>query len=106
MTPNDCNNFAWAIRMARTINAGGNLIPDLVAYREEIEARKDKEALESRMDMLSAVMVSVDKWFDEGDLRLKQDECNRAADAREIALKAIEHVAAERGARRWRGWMP
>lgn len=38
--------------------------------------------------ILQAVMYSVDKWFDEIDE--SKDEVNRAADAREIALRAIE----------------
>lgn len=37
---------------------------------------------------LQGVMYSVDKWFDEVDE--SKDEVNRAVDAREIALKAIE----------------
>lgn len=50
-----------------------------------------------RMDELDAVMVSVDKWFDDGDPRLKNNPATRAADAREIALRAIEaqHPAGE-----------
>jgi len=49
-----------------------------------------------RADELDAVMLSVDKWFDEGDPRLKNNPATRAADAREIALKAIERVRAEK----------
>ena len=49
------------------------------------------------MDELDAVMHSVDKWFDEGDPRLKNNPATRAADAREIALKAIEARAPEQG---------
>ena len=47
-------------------------------------------AEEFRMDVLDAVMYSVDKWFDKGDPRLKKNPETRAADAREIALRAIE----------------
>jgi len=51
-----------------------------------------------RMDELTAVMYSVDKWFDgPDDPRLKQNPATRAADAREIALRAIESVAMTRG---------
>lgn len=46
-----------------------------------------------RMDELDAVMHSVDKWFDEGDPRLRNNPATRAADAREIALQAIERSA-------------
>ena len=53
------------------------------------EAREES-VNDFRADELDAVMVSVDKWFDEGDPRLRQDPANRSADAREIALKAIE----------------
>ena len=42
------------------------------------------------MDELDAVMMSIDKWFDEGDERLKDNPATRAAHAREIALQAIE----------------
>jgi hypothetical protein len=41
-----------------------------------------------RMDELDAVMHSVDKWLDGPALR--NNPATRAADAREIALKAIE----------------
>jgi hypothetical protein len=44
---------------------------------------------------LDAVMHSVDKWFDEGDSRLKDDPSNRSAAAREIALQAIEKAEAK-----------
>lgn len=45
-----------------------------------------------RMDELDAVMTSVDKWL-KGD-ELKNNPATRAADAREIALKAVEKEAA------------
>lgn len=48
-----------------------------------------------RMDELDAVMISVDKWFDEGDPQLKQNPASRAAYAREIALQALEARQAE-----------
>lgn len=41
-----------------------------------------------RMDELDAVMLSVDKWLD--GPALKNNPATRAADAREVALKAIE----------------
>ena len=50
----------------------------------------EAEVRDFRADELDAVMASVDKWFDEDDPRLKQTPCNRAGDAREIALQAIE----------------
>ena len=43
-----------------------------------------------RMDELDAVMHSVDKWFEDDDPRLKLNPATRAAEAREIALCAIE----------------
>lgn len=47
-----------------------------------------------RMDELDAVMLSVDKWFTEGDPRLKNNPATRAADVREIALEAVEGTIA------------
>jgi hypothetical protein len=41
-----------------------------------------------RMDELDAVMLSTDKWLDGS--ALKNNPATRAADAREVALKAIE----------------
>lgn len=52
-----------------------------------------------RYDELDAVMISVDKWFDEGDPRLKNNPATRAADAREIALRAIEAATVAHDAR-------
>lgn len=52
-----------------------------------------------RMDELDAVMLSVDKWFDEGDEALKNNPATRAAAAREIALQAIEQLQAKLGSR-------
>lgn len=46
-----------------------------------------------RMDALGAVMLSVDKWFNYDDPRLQNNPETRAADAREIALQAIEKLA-------------
>jgi hypothetical protein len=48
------------------------------------------------MDELDAVMITVDKWL-EGQA-LKNNPATRAADAREIALKAIEaeHARADK----------
>jgi len=54
----------------------------------------EQGANDFRMDELDAVMCAVDKWFDKGDPRLKQDPQNRAADAREIALQALERQEA------------
>ena len=64
-------------------------IPLSVLSSPRPEAREEA-VNDFRADELDAVMVSVDKWFDEGDPRLRQDPANRSADAREIALKAIE----------------
>lgn len=50
----------------------------------------EKERTEYRMDELDAVMYFVDKWFETGDPRLKDNPVTRASSAREIALKAIE----------------
>ena len=44
-----------------------------------------------RMDELDAVMMSVDKWL--SGQALRNNPATRAADAREVALKAIEAVA-------------
>lgn len=59
------------------------------------EDARELAIAEFRADELDAVMVSVDKWFDDGDPRLKNNPATRAADAREIALKAIDSVAAQ-----------
>lgn len=48
----------------------------------------DNEKYKNLECKLQAVMYFVDKWFDEIDE--SKDEVNRAADAREIALRAIE----------------
>ena len=61
-------------------------------------------ANEFRVDELEAVMISVDKWFDDNDPRLKNNPATRAADAREIALKAIESEQ-ERIENAFRTWM-
>jgi len=63
--------------------------------RIRAEARVEAMRDDYRMDQLDAVMYSVDKWFDEGDKRLVQDPANRAADAREIALRKIEAIEDE-----------
>jgi len=63
----------------------------LYAQDDPLDGR-DAVVNEFRMDELDAVMVSVDKWFDDGDPRLAQNPATRAADAREIALKAIEEA--------------
>lgn len=54
------------------------------------EAIKREAITQFRMDELDAVMHSIDKWFKEGDSRLKDNPATRAANAREIALKAME----------------
>ena len=59
-----------------------------MGYREA----KKQIVTDFRMDELDAVMYSVDKWL-EGDALLN-NPATRAADAREIALKAIEAEAA------------
>lgn len=51
-------------------------------------ARRNEEVNDFRMDELDAVMTSVDKWLKGEDL--KNNPATRAADAREVALKAIE----------------
>lgn len=53
-----------------------------------ITAPVTEEVNDFRMDELDAVMHSVDKWLEGDDL--KNNPATRAADAREIALKAIE----------------
>jgi len=53
---------------------------------------RNKAITDFRMDELDAVMTSVDKWLT-GD-ELKNNPATRAADAREIALKAVEKEAA------------
>lgn len=63
------------------------------AYRLATERAREEAVHEFRMDELEAVMLSVDKWFDEDDPRLKNNPATRAADAREIALQAIEAAA-------------
>lgn len=62
------------------------LIEVLSRIRTE-QARKEA-VNEFRMDELDGVMHSVDKWL-KGDA-LKNNPATRAADAREVALKAIE----------------
>ncbi len=79
----------------------GELIPEIAriraeAARKELDKIKAEELSEFRMDELDAVMLSVDKWLD--GPALKNNPATRAADAREIALRAIEE--ASRQARR------
>ena len=61
------------------------------AYADEIRRECDG----FRMDELDAVMISVDKWFEQNDPRLKLNPATRSADARNIALCAIESTADE-----------
>lgn len=56
------------------------------------EKKRAKAVNDFRMDELDAVMISVDKFLT-GDA-LKNNPATRAADAREIALQAIEKEAA------------
>lgn len=66
-----------------------NELANLIAFHDasvRAEALKD----DFRMDELDAVMVSVDKWL-EGEA-LNNNPATRAAEAREIALKAIEEA--------------
>jgi hypothetical protein len=65
----------------------------ITAHDEQVRAEAIND--DFRMDELDAVMISVDKWFDKDDTRLKNNPATRAADAREIALKAIERVKAK-----------
>lgn len=57
-------------------------------------------AVEAERNMLQceldAVMLSVDKWFENGDPELEHDVASRAATAREIALQAIEKEAKDK----------
>lgn len=53
------------------------------------------EHLKATQGNLEAVMHSVDKWFDEGDPRLYNNAATRAAEAREIALQAIDDLEEE-----------
>lgn len=62
-----------------------NEVRELLLKLKKTEAKRDEALCE-----LEAVMVSVDKWFEDGDPELKNNEATRAAAAREIALKAIE----------------
>jgi hypothetical protein len=62
--------------------------------REEGKAMARDEAVKAfRMDELDAVMVSADKWL-EGD-QLRNNPATRAADAREVALKATEKAQSD-----------
>lgn len=62
-----------------------NEVRELLLKLKKTEAKRDDALCE-----LEAVMVSVDKWFEDGDPELKNNEATRSASAREIALKAIE----------------
>jgi hypothetical protein len=98
-------NISSAIMNISTI--GLNLIDIIEALQQENEQLKDEnisirkwnkcvdedypKLLEENKRLqytLIGVMHSVDKWFDEADESV--DEVNRAAQAREIALQAIE----------------
>lgn len=59
---------------------------------EQIQAQQQE--IENLKYTLIGVMHSVDKWFDDVDESV--DEVNRAAQAREIALQAIEHLTADK----------
>jgi len=67
----------------------------ILAYADDLILDQDLETIRQgvindfRMDELDAVMMSVDKWLP-ADYPTGIDPANRAADAREIALKAIE----------------
>ncbi len=87
----------------RILNQTGGFIEPWARYAASdieryVQARfasaRSQEVSDFRMDELDAVMCSVDKWFDEGDTRLQQNPQNRSADAREIALQAIERQEA------------
>lgn len=58
---------------------------------QETEKARETAINDFRMDELDAVMLSVDKWLT-GD-QLKNNPATRAADAREVALRAIEREA-------------
>jgi hypothetical protein len=51
---------------------------------------REEAIAEYRQDELDAVMYFVDKWFNKGDQRLKDNPATRASSARELALRAIE----------------
>jgi gas vesicle protein len=59
-----------------------------ILFRSDFIGESLKNKIKTLQTTLQAVMHSVDKWFDEVDEN--KDEVNRAAEAREIALKAIE----------------
>ena len=64
--------------------------PNLDPALDRVATLIENYVKEFRADELDAVMLSVDKWFDDNDPRLKNSPATRAADAREIALQAIE----------------
>ena len=66
-----------------------NLIERLQSENTRLKAERDSFEYE-----LLAVMHSVDKWLEGKDL--KDNPATRAVTAREVALRAIEKVAAER----------
>lgn len=71
----------------------GQTKDDVYALKVKIAKLEDEvDSLELELD--GVMFLAVDKWLD-GD-ELKQDNTQRAAAAREVALKAIEKACAER----------
>ncbi len=66
-------------------------------HPEDVAHLVEDYALAFRMDELDGVMCSIDKWFNEGDPRLKYNPATRAGCAREIALQAIESLESDMG---------
>jgi len=78
----------WAKELSSTIESMGKYIE---AQQQEIDRLREK--VSDLTYTLTGVMHFVDKWFDE--IPDDMDEVNRAAQAREIALQAIEALTAE-----------
>ena len=83
----------------------------IAALQAEVERLQAGEFKQLRMDELDGVMHSVDKWLahlPKSDERRHSNPATRAADAREIALQAIEEARSNRdhykaAAERWAG---
>ena len=89
--PTKLNEHFWT-GYQQAINDVLRVVPDA------LRAQEPPNHNQFRMDEIDAVMLSVDKWFDEGDEALKNNPATRAAAAREIALQAIERLQAKLGA--------
>lgn len=66
-----------------------------IAYAWQSKAKEnEKEIYSLELELDGVMFLAVDKWLDGNEL--KQDNTQRAAAAREVALKAIEKAQAER----------